>query len=157
MVICRPRIGAINRATNQTYQTHLTYQPSSLTRPNRRAVERQTAGEVGELAPQHQPPAMQPRLQRLQVESQQVAGLFGRQSAQVAQDHRRAVVAGAGTDRVGEPRAQLRAQDLFIRQRLPIGHIVGPRLGARIARRGVGGRFPPRVRRVAAAGGTWPH
>ena len=56
-----------------------------------RSVQRQAAGEVGELLAQDQPAAVQPRLQRLILHLQHRARFFGRHPLNVAQHHRRAI------------------------------------------------------------------
>ena len=73
-----------------------------------RPVQREAAGEIGELLAQNQPPAMQTRFQRLILHAQHRARFFRRHALDVAQHHRRAIDRRQREHGAEDPPPQLR-------------------------------------------------
>src|SRR3990170_840773 len=79
-----------------------------------RAMEREAAGEVGELPAKNQPAAVEPRLERLIFQPQHGAGFLRRQAPDVAQHDRRAIDGGQREDGARDAAAELRLEDVLV-------------------------------------------
>ena len=86
-------------------------------------MERQAAGEIGELLAQNQSSAVQSGLERLIFDVQHRAGFFRRHALDVPQHHRRAVNRRQRQNRAVHAAAQLEPQDAFVRHLRPIGRL----------------------------------
>ena len=101
-------------------------------------VQRETAGEVGELLAEDQPAAMKAGLERLIFHVENSACLFGGHTLNVAEHHRRAVDDGKRQDRAEHALPKLRAQHVLVSKVAPVDGLArGARLLFAVARRDV--------------------
>ena len=84
------------------------------------SMQRQSARKVGELLAQHQPAAMQPRLERLFLDVQNRARLFRAEPLHVAKNDGRAIEQRHVLQSADERLPHLCAQHLFVGERRPI-------------------------------------